>query len=49
MNEKTMEIFNQLMETQDRFNKEISALLDERQRLLNDINSGLDKLTEAQK
>jgi len=49
MNEKTMEVFNQLMETSDRFNKEISALLEEQLRLLNDINSRLGKLTEARK
>ena len=49
MNEKTIEAFNQLMETSDRFNKEISLLLEEQHRLLNEINGRLDKLVEAQK
>jgi hypothetical protein len=46
---KTMEAFDRLMETSERFNREISLLLEEQHKLLNDINSRLDKITEAQK
>jgi len=49
MNEKTMEVFDRLMETSNRFNKKITLLLEEQQRLLNDINNRLDKIIEAQK